>query len=159
MGDIGLEVGRGSPGEGARVGDADGEGSAEGNNVGRGAAEQDQRDGVAGRGLPGDLEWLAGRDNLGRNMSARCFMSGLSDQGGRLTSIRGRVMGLPAGSPTGACWAAAALMRKATTEALENMLLIVGGWLFGGIMVLRAESDEGWREWKWVMGLGKECGC
>jgi hypothetical protein len=124
VGDIGLEVGRGSPGEGARVGDADSEGSAEGKDVGRGAAEQDQRDGVLRGGLPGDLEGLAGRDNLGKHVS-RVFGAGAARQRGKLTSIRGRVMGLPAGSPTGACWAAAALTRKATTEALENMLFVV----------------------------------
>jgi hypothetical protein len=64
VGDISLEVGRGSPGEGARVGEADGEGFAERNDVGRGATEKDQGDSVGGGGLPGDLEGLAGRDDL-----------------------------------------------------------------------------------------------
>lgn len=40
----------------------------------------------------------------------------------RHTSFNGRVMGLPEGSPTGACCAAATLARRVTMEALVNML-------------------------------------
>ena len=45
-----------------------------------------------------------------------------------LTSINGRVMGLPAGSPTGAwSWAAAMLVKTAMMEALVNILLVLFG--------------------------------
>jgi hypothetical protein len=81
VGGIGLEIGRGGPGEGARVGDADGKGSTEGNDVGRGATEKDQGDGVPGSGLPGDLEGLAGRDDLWGKGSVWCFVSDGSDRG------------------------------------------------------------------------------
>lgn len=66
VGDIGLEGSSGSPGEGARVGNALGK-SLDGEDVGRGATEKDKRNRVGGGWLPGDLEGLASRHNLGRS--------------------------------------------------------------------------------------------
>jgi hypothetical protein len=41
-------------------------------------------------------------------------------------SFRGRVMGLPDGWPTGACWAAARPAKRAMMEVLANMLMVLG---------------------------------
>lgn len=62
-GDISLEGGGRSPGEGTRVVDALSK-SLNGNNVGGGATEQEERDRVGGGRLPGDGEGPASRDNL-----------------------------------------------------------------------------------------------
>jgi hypothetical protein len=121
VGGVGLERGGRGPGEGAGVLEALNE-SLDGDNVGRGATEQEERDRVGGGWLPGDGEGLASRDNLGG--VSWLFLSAFRLLA-MLTSFKGRVMGLPEGSPT-AGWscAAAMLAKKATTEALVNMLMV-----------------------------------
>jgi hypothetical protein len=63
VGDIGLELGGRSPGEGSGVGDALDDG-VERLDVGGRATEEDQGDGVGCRWVPGDLESLASRNDL-----------------------------------------------------------------------------------------------
>ena len=127
VGGVGLEARGRSPGECAAVGDASHDGG-DGDHVGGRAAEENKRDAVGGGWLPGDLEWLAGGDDLVAVSAlvtfrvARLIPPVLSQQqqgiarieGQVHTSRRGRVMGLPLGSPTGACWAAARPAKRAT---------------------------------------------
>lgn len=56
-------------------------------------------------------------------MVSRCARNA---QGCKHTSFKGRVMGLPLGSPTGAwIWAAARPAKKVMMVALEYMLMVV----------------------------------
>jgi hypothetical protein len=64
VGNVSLEGGGRSPGEGTRVVDVLGE-SLDGDDIGGGATEQEERDLVGGGWLPSDGEGLASRDNLG----------------------------------------------------------------------------------------------
>jgi hypothetical protein len=130
VGGIGLEIGRGGPGEGARVGDADGKGSTEGNDVGRGATEKDQGDGVPGSGLPGDLEGLAGRDDLWGKGSVWCFVSFQTGRTGGKTHLDERAgdgvaLGLANGGVLGS--------DSAGEESNDGGLGEHGDGLFGGL--------------------------
>ena len=68
---ISLELGRGSPGVGSGVGDALDDG-VERNDVGGRTTEEDQGDGVGRGRVPGDLESLASRNDLGKLACCSC---------------------------------------------------------------------------------------
>lgn len=137
------QVGGGSPGEAAAVLDALGESRSVLDDVAGGALEEEQGDGVVGGGGPGDGERLALGDDLAKRVSLGCLLGvwaaaqsrvaaletrqaqpGWAAEAG-LTSFRGRVMGLPFGSPTAAWSWAVARPKKATMAALAYMLTFV----------------------------------
>lgn len=79
VGDVGLEAGGRSPGVLAAVGDT-GHNGGDGDNVGGRSTEENKRDAVRCGWLPGDLEWLASRDDLEKRTGDRVAL-GLANWG------------------------------------------------------------------------------
>lgn len=124
------EVSSGGPAQTAAVLDALSERRSELDNVGGRALEEKDGDSVEGGGLPGDGEGLALGHNLRGDESDFLFVSEVSNwEGGRKhTSFKGRVMGLPFGSPTaGWIWAAAKPAKMEIMVALEYIVIVDGG--------------------------------